>query len=440
MEFIKRNIKYILLFIFFVCILSFVCFENTSFDFLWSYGFSHALKMGEIPYKDFNTIATPLYIFIMSSILFIKDSFIVFIIFQALLSTILFYFIFKYIGKKGWLLFPVLAFPFFVSFIGTYNFLVFLLLVILFYLEDNNKNDYLIGFILGLLVLSKQTIGGVAVLLNLIFLYDIKRIGKRIIGISIPSILFFIYLLITGSLNSFINLGFLGLFDFGSSNGSFKLLTIISILMVVGIFIYYLRNKDIKCSYLISSFFFTFPLFDFNHFNLFLSLCVLFILTKVNVNEKKIMSISFILLLLILLFNVLIKIDFYKNLEFLNLKHFEYYLVQKKDKKDFNKIYTKYNSYSNSIMISTDSMMFDVASNRDITYFDMPLTGNYGLKGTTSMINKVSNMHDKVFFINICSYKELKDNTQLDYKLIKYVINNSKKIDKVGCYNIYYKE
>ena len=240
MEFIKRNIKYILLFIFFVCILSFVCFENTSFDFLWSYGFSHALKMGEIPYKDFNTIATPLYIFIMSSILFIKDSFIVFIIFQALLSTILFYFIFKYIGKKGWLLLPILAFPFFVSFIGTYNFLVFLLLVILFYLEDNNKNDYLIGFILGLLVLSKQTVGGVAVLLNLIFLHDIKRMGKRIIGISIPSILFFIYLLITGSLSSFINLGFLGLFDFGSSNGSFKLLTIISILMVVGIFIYYL--------------------------------------------------------------------------------------------------------------------------------------------------------------------------------------------------------
>lgn len=439
MNYIKNNIKYLLLFIFFTVILLFICFENTSFDFMWSYGFSHAIKTGEIPYLDFNTISTPLYIFIMSIFLFIKDSFVMFIIIQALFCTLLFYIIFKYIGKKGWLLLPILSFPFFVSFIGTYNFLAFFLIVLLFLLEDNKKSDYLIGFILGLLVLSKQTIGVVAILFNLFFLKDIKKIKKRIIGSIIPTTIFILYLILTKSLYAFVDLCFLGLFDFGSKNGGIKILTIISLSMLIYVFIYYFKYKDIKCSYLIAAFFFPFPIFDYSHFNLFLSLCIIAFISKVKLDEEKIVFSSLSLLTVIVMLNVYLKYDFYKDLVFLNLDHFENYLLQKKDAKDFHEIYNKYTDYSNSLMIGTQAMLFDVASNKKITYFDMPLTGNYGKRGTAGMIEKISQMHDKIIFINICNHEELKDKTQLDYEITKYVIKNSKKIDSILCYNIYYK-
>ena len=440
MNFIRNNFKYIFLFIFFVIILLFICFENTSFDFIWSYGFSHAIRIGEIPYLEFNTISTPLYIFIMSLFLFIKDSFFVFVLVQALFCTILFYVIFKYIGKKGWLLLPVLAFPFFVSFIGTYNFLTFFLLVFLFYLEDNNKSDYLLGFILGLLILSKQTIGGMALVLNFVFLKDLVRIKKRIIGASIPLVIFLLFLVFTGSLYSFIDLCFLGLFDFGKSNGGIKVFTIISVLMLALVVVYYVRNKDIKCSYLMASFFFPFPIFDYSHFNLYLALFILFFMSKIEFDEKKIVYSSFCLLITILLLNIFIKFDFYKELVFSKFNHFEYYLLKEKDEKKFQKISAKYNSYPDAIMIDTQAMFYDIISDRKIAYFDMPLSGNYGLKGTNGMIDKVSNMHDQMIFINICNYDDLKDTTQFDYELVKYVIENSKKIDKVLCYNIYYKE
>ena len=89
-------------------------------------------------------------------------------------------------------------------------------------------------------------------------------------------------------------------------------------------------------------------------------------------------------------------------------------------------------------MVGTEAMLFDIASNKKITYFDMPLTGNYGYNGTKKMINKVKKQHNNYYFINICTHK--KENvTQLDFELIEYIINNSKKVDEIDCYGVYYK-
>lgn len=52
----------------------------------------------------------------------------------------------------------------------------------------------------------------------------------------------------------------------------------------------------------------------------------------------------------------------------------------------------------------------------------------------------VSKMHNIVFFINYKKFRVYGNRERLDYNLLKYVIDNSTKIDDVGDYNIYYKK
>ena len=87
MEFIKNNwkniLKYIIIYILFVLAYETFFHFLTLGDSLNSYMFSHALVRGEIIYKDFNTITTPLYAIIMSLGLHIFDSYFVFILEQS---------------------------------------------------------------------------------------------------------------------------------------------------------------------------------------------------------------------------------------------------------------------------------------------------------------------------------------------------------------------
>ena len=77
-KFVEKNLKYILIFIFFLIIYQFLGFANMYGDPIANYGFSHAIRNGEIPYVDFNTISTPLYAFVMSIGLYLVDNYLMF--------------------------------------------------------------------------------------------------------------------------------------------------------------------------------------------------------------------------------------------------------------------------------------------------------------------------------------------------------------------------
>ena len=58
--------KILVILIVFVCsflTVYYLGFINNCFDPLNSYGFSKAIMMGQVPYRDFNTVTTPLYAF-----------------------------------------------------------------------------------------------------------------------------------------------------------------------------------------------------------------------------------------------------------------------------------------------------------------------------------------------------------------------------------------
>ena len=107
----------------------------------------------------------------------------------------MYYFLDKLIGKNKIVFLLLLCLLLFKAFIPTYNSLCLVFIVVLMYLEKNNKNDYLIGLILGLLLLTKHSIGLGILLFSFIGLRDLKRIGKRLIAVLIPCFIFLIYLL-----------------------------------------------------------------------------------------------------------------------------------------------------------------------------------------------------------------------------------------------------
>lgn len=441
----KKNIltffKYLSCFLFFLLLFTVICNDLVPYDFIWNYGFSHAIRIGEIPYLDFNTISTPLYSFIMAFFLLIWDNFFMFLITQSLLCTLFVSLLFKYLNKLAWFILLILSFPLFKAFIGTYNFLALILILFLLILETKKKSDLKIGIVLGLLILTKHSIGGVALITNLLFLKDIKRILKRSFGVFLPCLVFLIYLLLTKSLYKFIDLCFIGLFDFQANNGNiFNILGIISIILIILLIIKYFKTKDIKISYVIASYFLAFPLFDFYHFSMFLAIFILYFIKDTNLNEVYIKKLSIIILLIVLTFNILIRIDTYKQLHFLKLNRFEYYLVKDYEKEKFRKLLKKYQEKENTIIVGNHAMIIDIISNRKITYFDITLKGNYGYKGTEKMITKIDNLKDVYFFIDMRSLLECLDKTQLDYKLLTTIIKTSKLVDKVDSYNIYYKE
>lgn len=441
---VKDSFKYIFLFCFFLSVFLFFRVNNTSYDVIWEYGFSHAIRIGEVPYLDFNTICTPLYIFLMSLGLFLWDNLLVYLIEQALLCTLLFYFLFKLLGKKAWLMLFILSFPLFQGFNGTYNFLAFFFLVVLIYLEREKKNDFYIGVVLGLLILSKHTIGIPALVLTLFPSQDIGKIIKRLLGAFVPISIFIIYLLVTNSFHSFLDLCFLGLFDFGSKNGrGLNFFCIISIVLCL-LFIFCFVRKNAKNPiyyYPIAAFFFTIPLFDYYHVQLFVGILCLFLIPYITISKIQLQKLSICLTVTTLIVINVFQGELFSLEKLGKVSHFEYYAMTSDAKKNVLNVLNQYAKYPDAIMVSNQAMFFDIATDREITCFSVPLYGNYGYNGTNKMISQVKRLKNQIFFIEKLQYdKLLSTSEQLDTQLIQYIISHSERIDEVGNYYIYRKE
>ena len=437
----KKTIKNILivLVVFFVVYSLLILFSINFADVTWNYGMSHAIRLGEIPYKDFNIVMTPLYQYLMSGFLLIKDNYLVFLFGQAILVTLFFVFIYKLIGNKVLMLLPIIAFPRFFFILPNYNFLAVFLVIILLYLEKNKKSDYLIGIILSLLILTKHSIGLFFLLVTLIGTFDFSKIKKRLLGVLPLLVIFFLYLLINHNLYEFIDLTILGLFDFSSSNGGFTLyILIISIILFIYLIYRFIKEpKNIDNYYILGSYSFIIPIIDQFHFNYFVFLFIFIIIYNISINKK---FTKYIYLFCCLIFTFVISINFYlnwnlyKDKNILTNKYFYGYIVSDRLEKYINSIYTDYNSRDNNYMFSYDNMFFDIMSNHQITYFDIPNDGNFGYNGISKMKNKIDDMHDVYFYIN------KREDTQFCMELYDYIVEVSDKKYSIEDFLIYYKE
>ena len=230
----------LIIFLFLLFLLFNLTLLPTNLDEIWNYGFSHNLYSGLIPYKDFNMVITPFYPFIMSLGFHIfGSSMLVFHIEHAIILICLCVLLFLLIDKKAWFIVALMLFPVNVSF-PSYNIFLYFLLVLIIYLEKEKKSDYLIGFLLGLCVLTKHSVGLCLLLPSLYYIKDLKKVGRRFLGFIVPLFVFIIYLIITKSMIPFIDLCILGLFDFASENGKAFNIYFLLFIIMIGITIYFI--------------------------------------------------------------------------------------------------------------------------------------------------------------------------------------------------------
>ena len=440
----KKNWYYILIFIFVFSLYYIFNFPSAYGDPIAMYGFSYAITKGEIPYLDFNIISTPLYAFLMAIGLLFWNNFTMLLIEQALLVTLFFYILERTFGKKSFII------MFFISLFSgyalnaTYNFLVLFFLILLIFLEKNYKEkDILIGIVIGLAILSKHTVGCFFAIPTLIYYFkDKKKIGRRVLGAFIPLSIFFLYLLLTKSLWPFIDLCFLGLFDFGSNNNHlFTTLFFVSVaLFFISLFITIRNRDDIANLYLLFGIAFVIPIFDPPHFSLYMVCVLLQLVPFIKKYGDYLGILSFIVSFVIFVCVFFFMTKDYNIVLNKGIKHFEFFYNVDSN---YTRIINDYNiidSYANPLVLSYSKIQYDISRDKKLDYFGVLLYGNFGYNGDEKMINKIGNMHDRYILVDRKDYEKNDSYSQFDKNIVNYVIENCNKIGSEGSFDIYYKK
>lgn len=435
---IKKN-KYLiieLILIFLVTIIYNLISSHLDFDEIWNYGFSYNIASGLIPYKDFNMIITPLFPILGGIFLYIfGKNIVVYYIFNAIICTTLFYYLKKHAPNNYYLSFHIVL----VFSSVNYNMFCLLLLYILISLEDKKANDYLIGIIIGIVLITKQNIGLLLFLPSLLT-KDIKKIFKRIIGLLIPTIIMFIYLILNNCLYEFIDYTILGLGSFTKDNAYTTPLNILLIIVSIIYLIYkYIKTKDIKLIYILCFQGIVFPIFNNYHVVLSIIPTFTYALSKININPKvnKYYFIIVISVVLSLSTHQIIKEGYKYPNDTINYKY----------KKLDNDLVDMINNVSNYItktdgkifIIDATAYILKLESSLPINKYDLLNDGNLGKGGREEIFKEIDEICDKekcTFIIN----KQLigsSEYRQYNDELYYYVIDNYMNVGEIRGLSIY---
>ena len=412
-------------------------------DEIWNYGFSYNILNGKIPYLDFNMVLTPFFSFIMTlPLMMFGNNILVFNVFNIFIILGCFLLLHNLIDDNMWLCALIFFIPFPILY-PSYNLFLLLLFLYLIYLEKNEKSDYLIGFIVGCLILTKQSVGVFLLLPCLLYyLKNKKKFISRLIGCIIPCSIFLIYLLITKSFMSFLDLCLFGLFDFAGNNSitsKFYLFVFILICLVTIIFIVK-EPKNIYNYYALMFYSISIPLFDAYHVGF--QILVFVLLCFINLNFLKRLPIYSFTIFLVVYACLFVSYSYgnissFKKMYPNNINHFEYRYLGSKQVDFTNEVsnYIKKNKDYKYMFLDSNGYYFRIINDESASYLDLINMGNWGYNGSDKLINSIKKLPKNTrFFIDGV---ELVGQRQIDRRAIKYVIKHGKKVDKVGLYDIY---
>lgn len=510
-EKIKEISKDFILFIFIaVMVFSIIAINPISnLDEIWNYNTARAITQNLIPYKDISMITTPLLPMITALFLkLIANEVIVSRVLASVLWGGVLFSIFKILKllikeeNTCLIIIALLGLLFRDCYCIDYNILSLMFSLIILYIElknidkphfENNKTDFLIGILAGLTVCTKQSIGAILAIIvvgyKIIFVQNkkefieyLKTAFKRIIGILIPMILVFIYLIATNSLQDFINYAVLGISTFSNKipyaqlmNNDKKEIQILSrimpfILLAMTLLIGKIQVKNNKeesknntdntiltiLIYSLSTLIIMYPISDEIHFLIastitFIGLAYMLYLlgitiyNKINLkSKKKIYKIISLLISIILIAFIAIKginniieyakqeknqtIEHYKNIqisEYLQERINEidsFILEQEKENK---KVY----------ILDAEAAIYMVPINNYNKDYDMFLKGNIGKDGQEGQIQKIKQKSPNE--IILIRKKNLQTNWQTPTDVIGYVRENLEFIGEVSIYEVY---
>ncbi len=418
----KKDILILIIIFIYVGIL--VSFSNADNDLIWNYGFSYNIASNLIVYKDFNMVITPLYPFICGLVMnLLGNNFFIFNLTNIVLLSSMYYYIYKKYPKSY---IPSMVL---MSFIlrPSYNFLIMFLLLILLNLEEDK--DFLIGFVLGLIFLTKQSFI-ILCIPSIIYIREPKKILKRIGGFLIPCILIGLYLIINNSLYEFINYTVLGLFSFGTKNSFFNLGTVFILGLIGFLIFYYSKYKDIKVLYLICYQVMAYPIFNAMH--ILFSVIPVFIyfldrLVNFKKNENDFSYLKFLnyMALVLLMCPVL---SLFLQYHFKDLSKgsgaLEYKDIDSKYLVNAQVIDKEIDNLDKTYFVMYDAYVYKLLLNKKINSYDLLLNGNMGYKGEDSVINYFDSLDSNTYFLLNLEY----EGGQLSKKIDSYIRNNYKKV------------
>lgn len=297
-------------------------------------------------------------------------------------------------------------------------------------------------------------------------------------GILIPLVILFIYLIISGALQDFINYAVLGISTFSnkipyarllqSDKIEIKVLSIlipISIMaMVVVLIITKLLKKENEniqkiLTILIYSFsiiIVMYPISDEIHFligSLISIIGLIYLLSilgkkiykKINYSKKykvyKIITlIIWILIFVIILtkaFNNLYKYTkIEKNTE---IAHFKYIEIEEGLEQRINNIdnyiLEKEQEGKKVYILDAEAAIYMIPINKYNKDYDMFLRGNIGKDGEEGQIEKIKQKEENALYL--IRKENLKTNWQTPVNVIEYIRNNLEKIENIEIYNVY---
>ena len=433
----KKVIKYVFVFI---CSLVFLNFIPFDLDEIWNYGFMHSMYSGLVPYRDFNMVVTPFFplLFSLPFHLFGSNLLVVNVC-QSLLIVLTYVLLEKLIGDKANILLLLMFFNYDMMY-ASYNYFIFFLFLSLLYLEKNKSNDYVIGIVIGLAVLTKQSVGGLLAIVSLYYVFkekDFKKLIKRVIGAMLPVGLFLIYLAVTEAFADFVNLCILGLFDFGTNNYVGVRALVLGYILLIGVVIYFIvkRRNSIDKYYVLAFSTIAIPMFDYFHIKFFVLALLILVLEKINRKKINLNLLLYGSMIGIVFINLIVSVDgdmVYPN----SIKHFEYRYISSKHIKETQLVSEKLKDYSDRelLLLFEQSYYYKISNDFPINHFDLINTGNWGYKGSEKLLKELKKKKDAVFVINRLSYEGTR---QTDKTALNYVLKNCKKIDEIYGFEFY---
>ena len=306
----------------------------------------------------------------------------------------------------------------------------------------------------------------------------LKIAGMRIIGILLPVLIMFIYLVVNGAIKDFVNYAILGISTFSNKIKYVKLFSndkieirILSVLMPVSIIIMSMiliianilkkENKNLInlltiLIYSLSIIIVMYPISDEIHFLIggliaiidliyvtFL-LCKI-IYDKIKINKKfkiyKLLTslicvIVFGFILKTMLSNIYdymkieknVEISHYKNIEVSEnlverIKNMDNYILQKEQ--EGQKVY----------ILDSDAAIYMIPINKYNKDYDMFLKGNIGKDGEQGQIEKIKNKDENELFL--IRKPNLRTNWQTPLEVINYIRGNLEKVGELSIYEVY---
>lgn len=306
----------------------------------------------------------------------------------------------------------------------------------------------------------------------------LKIAGMRIIGILLPVLIMFIYLVVNGAIKDFVNYAILGISTFSNKIKYVKLFSndkieirILSVLMPVSIIIMSMiliianilkkENQGLTklltvLVYSLSIIIVMYPISDEIHFLIgglisiigliyIIFLLGKFIYDKIKNNKKfkvyKILTsiicvILFSIILKAMLMNMYNYIKVEKNVEISHFKNIETSdsLVNRIKNID-NYILYKEQIGQKVYILDAEAAIYMIPINKYNKDYDMFLKGNIGKDGEKGQIEKIKKKNENELIL--VRKPEFKANWQTPLEVVNYIRDNLEKIDSVSIYDVY---